>query len=162
MSSCIATQFMQYCFSSNAGAGPPFPTTNHRGVDHHGTDPAMKIHANSALSLQIFSILSPTLSTRMPSDFPRILLERANLAILKQEVSRRWWGTSLLNVLKETDLRVGCTQCFQSGTERFRMDETTLQRRLLLCLFGLGTNTGIKSMESRPDDNLGRRHQKAW
>jgi TnpA family transposase len=33
------------------------------------------------------------------------------------------------------------------------MDETTLQRRLLLCLFGLGTNTGIKSMESRPDDN---------
>ena len=79
--------------------------------------------------------------------------EPENLAILKQEVSRRWWGTSLLDVLKETDLRVGFTQCFQSGTERFRMDETTLQRRLLLCLFGLGTNTGIKGMESRPDDN---------
>ncbi len=76
-----------------------------------------------------------------------------NLAILKQEVTRRWWGTSLLDVLKETDLRVGFTQSLRSGTERSRMDETTLQRRLLLCLFGLGSNTGIKSMESRPADD---------
>ena len=75
-----------------------------------------------------------------------------NLAILKQEVNRRWWGTSLLDMLKETDLRVDFTQCLRSGTERFRMDKTILQRRLLLCLFGLGTNTGIKSMESRPAD----------
>ncbi len=76
-----------------------------------------------------------------------------NLAILKHEVSQRWWGTSLLDMLKETDLRVGFTQFFRSGTERFHMDKTTLQRRLLLCLFGLGTNTGIKSMESRPADD---------
>jgi TnpA family transposase len=76
-----------------------------------------------------------------------------NLVILKQEVNRRWWGTSLLDVLKETDLRAGFTQCLRSGTERSHMDETTLQRRLLLCLFGLGTNTGIKSMESRPSDD---------
>ena len=76
-----------------------------------------------------------------------------NLVFLKQEVNRRWWGTSLLDVLKETDLRVGFTQCLQSGTERFHMDRITLQRRLLLCLFGLGTNTGIKSMESRPADD---------
>lgn len=74
-----------------------------------------------------------------------------NLAILKGEVDRRWWGTSLLDVLKETDLRVGFTQCLRSGTERFHMDKTTLQQRLLLCLYGLGTNTGIKSMESRPE-----------
>ncbi len=56
-------------------------------------------------------------------------------------------------MLKETDLRVGFTQSLRSGTERSRMDETTLQRRLLLCLFGLGSNTGIKSMESRPADD---------
>lgn len=76
-----------------------------------------------------------------------------NLAVLKQEVNRRWWGTSLLDMLKETDLRVGFTQCLRSGTERSHMDETTLQRRLLLCLFGLGANTGIKSMESRLADD---------
>lgn len=56
-------------------------------------------------------------------------------------------------MLKETDLRVNFTQCLQSGTERFHMDKATLQRRLLLCLYGLGTNTGIKSMESMPFDD---------
>ena len=76
-----------------------------------------------------------------------------NLAVLKQEVNRRWWGTSLLDMLKETDLRVGFTQYLRSGTERSHMDEATLRRRLLLCLFGLGANTGIKSMESRPADD---------
>lgn len=76
-----------------------------------------------------------------------------NLALLKQEVNRRWAGTSLLDMLKETDLRVNFTQCLKSGTERFHMDKADLRRRLLLCLYGLGTNAGIKSMESRPADD---------
>jgi len=33
------------------------------------------------------------------------------------------------------------------------MEKATLQRRLLLCLFGMGTNTGIKSMGFQPDDD---------
>ena len=33
------------------------------------------------------------------------------------------------------------------------MDKDTLRRRILLCLFGMGTNTGIKSMEALPDDD---------
>jgi hypothetical protein len=33
------------------------------------------------------------------------------------------------------------------------MEPTTLRRRLLLCLFGLGTNTGLKSMASEPGDD---------
>lgn len=91
MSSCIAAQFMQYCFSSNAGARPPFPTISHRGVDHHGTDPAMKIHANSALSLRIFLTLSPNLSNPMPSDLPRFLLESANFQSPgSSPLSSRW------------------------------------------------------------------------
>ncbi len=76
-----------------------------------------------------------------------------NLALLKQEVTRRWEGTSLLDVLKETDLRVNFTQFLRSGTERSTMDRATLQRRLLLTLYGLGTNAGIKSMESKPLDD---------
>lgn len=76
-----------------------------------------------------------------------------NLVFLKREVFARWEDTSLLNVLKETDLRVKLTQHFRSGTERSHMDKGTLQRRLLLCLFGMGTNTGIKSMESKPLDD---------
>jgi len=56
-------------------------------------------------------------------------------------------------VLKETDLRVNFTQWLWSGTERTLMDKSTLQRRLLLTLFGLGANVGIKSMESKPLDD---------
>jgi len=73
-----------------------------------------------------------------------------NIALLKHEIVARWSGTNLLDVLKETDLRVNFTQWLRSGTEQSRMDKKTLQRRLLLCLFGLGTNAGIKSMESKP------------
>ena len=79
--------------------------------------------------------------------------EPENLAKLKREIAQRWSGTSLLDMLKETDLRTGFTRFIQSGTERSHMDKATLQRRLLLSLFGIGTNTGIKSMESLPDDD---------
>ena len=75
-----------------------------------------------------------------------------NLVKLKQEVNLRWPGTGLLEVLKETDLRVNFIRFLRSGTERSHLDKATLWRRLLLCIFGLGTNTGIKSMESQPED----------
>ena len=79
--------------------------------------------------------------------------EPENLATLKREITQRWSGTSLLDILKETDLRVDFTRLIKSGTERCHMDNATLQRRILLCLFGMGTNTGIKSMESLPADD---------
>ena len=79
--------------------------------------------------------------------------EPEKLANLKREITQRWPGTSLLDILKEADLRANFSRFIQSGTERSHMDRATLQRRILLCLFGMGTNTGIKSMESLPDDD---------
>ena len=70
--------------------------------------------------------------------------EPRHLAQLKAELMRRWPMTSLLDVLKETDLRVGFTELFKSLASREHLDRPALQRRLLLCLFGLGTNTGLK------------------
>jgi hypothetical protein len=52
--------------------------------------------------------------------------------------------TSLIDILKETDLRVGITPQFASSTSHEALDPETLQRRLLLCLYGLGTNAGLK------------------
>ena len=52
--------------------------------------------------------------------------------------------TSLLDVLKETDLRVGFSEAFHSVGSREMLDRTTLQPRLLRCLYGLGTNAGLK------------------
>jgi len=54
--------------------------------------------------------------------------------------------TSLLDMLKETDLRVHFSDAFRSATAFESMDRATLQQRLLLCLYGLRTNTGLKRM----------------
>jgi hypothetical protein len=56
--------------------------------------------------------------------------------------------TSLLDMLKETDLRTGFSKAFKSATGRESLDPATLQKRLLLCLYGLGTNTGLKRVSS--------------
>lgn len=76
------------------------------------------------------------------------LPEPENLCALKGEIARRWSGTSLIDILKETELRVNFIEVFKSQTPRGNMDLTTLKRRLLLCLYGLGTNTGTKGILS--------------
>jgi len=84
------------------------------------------------------------------------LPEPLNLRHLKREVETRWPMTSLLDILKETDLRVNFTQHFKSLSSRESLDEKVLQKRLLLCLYGLGTNTGIKRLSLK---ELGENHQ---
>lgn len=70
-----------------------------------------------------------------------------NIHLLKNEVFNRWGGTNLLDILKETDLQLDFTRNIRSGTARANMKPNVLRRRLLLCAFAMGTNTGIKSME---------------
>jgi hypothetical protein len=72
------------------------------------------------------------------------LPEPLHLGRLKGEIGQRWPMTSLLDILKETDLRVDFTAAFTSVASREALDRGTLQKRLLLCLYGLGTNTGLK------------------
>jgi DNA-binding cell septation regulator SpoVG len=74
--------------------------------------------------------------------------EPKNLASLKAEVGRRWNQLYLLDMLKEGDLRIGFTPLFKSPTPHEILPREILQRRLLLCLFGLGTNAGIKRVAS--------------
>jgi TnpA family transposase len=75
-----------------------------------------------------------------------------NLNHLKTEIFHRWSSTSLLDILKEADLRVGFTGLFQSGRQRETLDRETLQRRLLLCLYALGTNAGLKRIVASIQD----------
>jgi len=74
-----------------------------------------------------------------------------NLKHLKGEINRLWHKTSLLDILKETDLRVDFTRKFKSMGTREILDRDTLQKRLLLCLFGMGTNTGLKRINTGID-----------
>jgi Tn3 transposase DDE domain len=72
--------------------------------------------------------------------------EAPRLGRLKAEVLRRWPMTGLLDILKEADLRIGFTEAFTSLGSRETLDRRTLQMRLLRCLYGLGTNAGLKRM----------------
>jgi TnpA family transposase len=74
--------------------------------------------------------------------------EAVNLTHLKAELMQRWPMTSLLDILKETDLRTGFSASFKSPTGREHLVRSTLQKRLLLSLYGLGTNTGLKRVSA--------------
>ncbi|MBV8607386.1 MAG: Tn3 family transposase [Singulisphaera sp.] len=78
--------------------------------------------------------------------------EPTNLATLKAEIVRRWPMTHLLDVLKETNFRVGFTEEFRGASPREVLARDELQKRLLLCLYGLGTNTGLKRVSASTPD----------
>ncbi len=63
---------------------------------------------------------------------------------MEGEITKRWGVTSLLDILKEADLRINFTRHFKSAATREVLEREILQKRLLLCLYGLGTNTGLK------------------
>jgi TnpA family transposase len=79
---------------------------------------------------------------------PRLeaLPEPANLGRIKDEVIRRWGTLDLLDVLKDSDYLAEFTGEFTSVASREVIDRDTLRRRLLLCLFALGTNMGIRAI----------------
>jgi TnpA family transposase len=72
--------------------------------------------------------------------------EPPGLGALKAELGRRWPMTGLLDLLKEADLRVGFTDAFTTAAAREATDRGEVRRRLLLCLYGLGTNAGLKRL----------------
>lgn len=80
--------------------------------------------------------------------------EPRNLTHLKADITRFWPMTGLLDVLKETDLRVNFSQYFTGIGTREVLSSETLQRRILLCLYGLGTNMGIKRVSNMTKETV--------
>ena len=83
--------------------------------------------------------------------FVRDLPNNSDVKILKK--ANGWIKLSQLDPdpepnHKETDLRVGFTECFRSPTPWENLDRKTLQYRILLCLYGLGTNAGLKRVNA--------------
>jgi TnpA family transposase len=72
--------------------------------------------------------------------------EPNNLLALKAELAEAWPMTSLLDMLKETDLRLNFTDALRSPTAYETLDRAILRPRLLLCLHGIGTNAGLQRM----------------
>ena len=74
------------------------------------------------------------------------LPEAPNLTAVKAETVATWPMTSLLDMLKEADLRLNFTDMLKSATAYETLDRAVLRPRLLLCLNGLGTNAGFQRM----------------
>jgi hypothetical protein len=72
------------------------------------------------------------------------------------ELNAIWPMTSLLDMVKETDLRLGFTDVLKSPTAYEVLERSELQPRLLLCLHGIGTNAGDTACPQ--SGNLGHRH----
>jgi TnpA family transposase len=67
-----------------------------------------------------------------------------NLEAIKKQVFERWQTIGLLDILKETNFRTEFTSVFSSTASREYLDPDQLTKRLLLCVFSYGTNTGLK------------------
>jgi TnpA family transposase len=91
--------------------------------------------------------LSPLPAQPEPKHLPR----------LKTEIVRRWGMTDLLDMFKESALLTGWTECFLSTGSREAVRPDLLQKRLLLCIFGMGTNIGLKRLAG-VDPNIDAEH----
>src|SRR3546814_16324870 len=60
--------------------------------------------------------------------------------------------TGLLDVLKEAALETGLLEAFETSASRVALPKTALEQRLLLCLYGLGTNAGLKRIAGATPD----------
>ncbi|HVA27593.1 MAG TPA: transposase, partial [Candidatus Baltobacteraceae bacterium] len=74
--------------------------------------------------------------------------EPTNVAALKTAIGESWPMTSLLDMLKEADLRLNFTDALRSVGAFETLDRALLRPRLLLCLHGIGTNTGLQRMNA--------------
>lgn len=75
-----------------------------------------------------------------------------HLENIKKQVFEKWPTIELLDFLKETNFRTSFTSIFATTASREYLDEDQLIKRLLLCIFAYGTNTGLKRIAaSNPD-----------
>src|SRR5574338_1512910 len=72
--------------------------------------------------------------------------EPRNLRRLKTEIQTRWGAVPLIDILKETVLRTGCLHAVTSVADHGTLPESVLAERLLLAIYGYGTNTGIRAV----------------
>lgn len=63
---------------------------------------------------------------------------------IKEAILDNWGIIDLLDVVKEVDLRENFTNYFTTAGNRKILDQENIRKRLLLCVFAIGTNTGLK------------------
>lgn len=77
---------------------------------------------------------------------PEASAEPRNLRRIKGEVRRRWDGVPLIDMLKEAILRTGCMKEVTSVAGGGSLPTEVLAERLMLAIYGYGTNTGLRAV----------------
>lgn len=75
-----------------------------------------------------------------------------NIKQLHREIKKEWPVINLIDVLKEAELDIDLTDVFHTVASREFLAEEVLRFRLLLCLYALGTNTGLKAISAANTD----------
>jgi len=78
----------------------------------------------------------------------------ASLDAIKDEVIRRWGVVGLLDLLTAADWLTDLHTEFSTAATREQIPPEELRKRLLLILFALGTNIGIKAMVHAGDHGV--------
>lgn len=74
--------------------------------------------------------------------------EPANIKKLHQAIKNEYGTINLIDMLKESDLQIEFTNLMQTVASRESIPREILQFRILLCLYAMGTNTGLKCVSS--------------
>ncbi|WP_367364121.1 Tn3 family transposase [Candidatus Tisiphia endosymbiont of Nedyus quadrimaculatus] len=79
-------------------------------------------------------------------------IEPTNLLAFQQSINKRWGTINLIDVLKEADSRIGFTKHFHTVASRKNIKESKLLKRILLSLYAIGSNTGLKRISAANDE----------
>jgi TnpA family transposase len=74
--------------------------------------------------------------------------EPVNIKKLHQAIKQEYGTINLIDILKECDLQMEFTNLVQTVASRENIPREVLQFRILLCLYAIGTNTGLKCLSS--------------
>lgn len=74
--------------------------------------------------------------------------EPVNIKKLHQAIKQEYGTINLIDILKECDLQMEFTNLMQTVASRENISGEILQFRILLCLYAIGTNTGLKCLSS--------------
>lgn len=77
--------------------------------------------------------------------------EPPNIKKLHQAIKAAHGTINLIDILKETDLQIEFTNLMQTVGSKENIPREILQFRLLLCLYAIGTNTGLTCLSSAND-----------
>jgi len=78
--------------------------------------------------------ISPSLPQKLPE----------NIVELHNEIIKRWGHINLIDAFQESNVRIGFTRHLETVSKYSNMDTDNLVMRLLLSLYAIGTNTGLK------------------